>query len=118
MSCAGRTSRIARSDEIPWSDGHCWREPTFRASPEMKMETEALVTRAVAAKILGLAVGTLAAMAVDGTGPLMVRLSRRKVRYRPSDLQAWVEARLVKSTSQVSEAQKAEAEKAEREVES
>ena len=37
---------------------------------------------------------------VSGMGPLFVRLGRRKVLYRTSDLDKWVEERIYASTSQ------------------
>lgn len=38
--------------------------------------------------------------AVSGDGPPMVRLSRGTVRYRRADIKAWIDSRLVRSTSE------------------
>ena len=42
---------------------------------------------------------TLERFRLTGEGPKFCRLSRRAVRYRRSDLDAWLETRLVSSTS-------------------
>lgn len=52
-----------------------------------------------AAQRLGLSESTLEKMRVHGRGPLFLKLGRA-VRYRESDLQAWILERLVQSTSQ------------------
>jgi len=55
--------------------------------------------RAVSAR-LGLSVRTLRNWRVKGIGPKFVRLSRRAVRYAPADVDAWIAARTVGSTSE------------------
>jgi predicted DNA-binding transcriptional regulator AlpA len=52
-----------------------------------------------AARHLGLAVSTLEKMRVYGDGPAYVKLGR-SVRYRICDLEAYLEKRVVESTSQ------------------
>ena len=52
-----------------------------------------------AAQVLGLAVSTLNKFRVYGTGPRFVKLGR-SVRYRPADLDAWIEANGRASTSE------------------
>ena len=52
-----------------------------------------------AAEYLGLAVTTLEKFRVYGNGPAFLRLGKRSVRYRPLDLDAWVESRIRTSTS-------------------
>jgi hypothetical protein len=52
-----------------------------------------------AARFIGIAVATLAKMRCMGGGPLFVKLGRR-VLYRRSDLIAWLNARLVRNTSE------------------
>jgi hypothetical protein len=57
---------------------------------------EGLLTRAEAAIVLGVEVKTLANWAAIRVGPRFIRLGtgpRPMVRYRPSDLQAWLRAR-------------------------
>lgn len=61
-------------------------------SPEM-------LTREQAARYLGLQVQTLSVWACRGCGPKFVKLGRA-VRYRKSDLDAYVESRVVQSTGE------------------
>ena len=60
-----------------------------------------LIDTAATAKLLGLAPITLAKMRVRGNGPPYVQL-RRAVRYKPSAVMAWAEARVCRSTSDAS----------------
>lgn len=53
-----------------------------------------------AAAYLGLSVSLLTKLRCRGTGPAFVRAGERLVKYRTADLQAWMDARLVTSTSQ------------------
>jgi predicted DNA-binding transcriptional regulator AlpA len=53
-----------------------------------------LLSRREAAQRLGLTARFLEKAAQDGTGPRMVKISSRCVRYRPQDLNAWIEGRL------------------------
>ena len=59
----------------------------------------ALLTEVQAAEVLNLSIRTLQAWRVRGGGPRFVRLSGRAVRYRNSDLAAYIEARTVANTS-------------------
>ena len=59
----------------------------------------ALLTTAEAAVILSLSPRTLEQLRVKGDGPPYFALGRRAVRYRRSDLDAWLDARRRKSTS-------------------
>jgi len=52
-----------------------------------------------AAQVLGLAVSTLNKFRVYGTGPRFVKLGR-SVRYRPADLDAWIDENRRASTSE------------------
>lgn len=52
-----------------------------------------------AAAHVGLSVATLEKKRVNGDGPPFLKLGR-SVRYRPADLDAWMERRIVGSTSQ------------------
>lgn len=60
---------------------------------------ERLLTQAEAAKLLSLSERTLERLRVSGGGAKFVRLGK-SVRYRECDLIAWVEARVVGSTSE------------------
>jgi predicted DNA-binding transcriptional regulator AlpA len=62
------------------------------------MEMLVLDTPGAAARV-GLAAGTLEKMRVYGDGPPFIKLGRA-VRYRVSDLDAWVGERLFRSTSE------------------
>lgn len=59
---------------------------------------EPLMTTAQAAQYLNVGKSTLEQYRVHGDGPLYVKISA-SVRYRRSDLDAWVAARVTKSTS-------------------
>ncbi len=71
---------------------------TEAASPKCG-EGHLLDENAVAAR-LGLSVRTLRNWRVRGVGPRFIRLSRRAVRYAPADVDAWIAARTVHSTSE------------------
>jgi predicted DNA-binding transcriptional regulator AlpA len=51
-----------------------------------------------AAKFLGLAISTLAKSRLSGNGPVYCKLGRRVV-YRREDLEAWLDSRVVRNTS-------------------
>jgi predicted DNA-binding transcriptional regulator AlpA len=56
------------------------------------------LTPDAAAEFLGLASSTLAKMRLSGNGPVYCKLGRRVV-YRMEDLEAWLESRVVRNTS-------------------
>jgi len=62
------------------------------------MSTEPLMTEREAAEFLGVAPATLRRWRVTGQPPIYVKLSRA-VRYRRSDLLAFIEGNLCSSTS-------------------
>jgi hypothetical protein len=51
-----------------------------------------------AAKLLGLAPSTLAKLRLGGNGPIYCKLGRRVV-YRREDLEAWLDSRVARDTS-------------------
>lgn len=53
-----------------------------------------------AAAYLGLSTSTLAKMRLRGDGPLYMKAGRRVVLYDPDDLDAWLETRKRRSTSE------------------
>jgi hypothetical protein len=67
------------------------------------MPPVALLTEADAAAYLRLTRRALQAWRYQGRGPRFVKISRRAVRYRIDDLEAFVEACLRNSTSDGSE---------------
>lgn len=52
-----------------------------------------------AARLLGFSARTLEKWRADGSGPVFIRQSSRAIRYRPSDLAAWIEQRARTSTA-------------------
>ena len=61
-----------------------------------------LLTQREAAAVLCLSERTLERLRVTGAGPRFVRAGR-SVRYREVDLEAWIAARVVGSTSEIME---------------
>jgi predicted DNA-binding transcriptional regulator AlpA len=61
---------------------------------------ESLLNQKQVARVLGVSVRTLERHRVAGTGPRWARLGRL-VRYRQSDLTAWVDSNLRSSTSEI-----------------
>jgi hypothetical protein len=61
-------------------------------------ELEQLIASAAVAERLGLNIGTVANWRLRGIGPPWIRLSRRAVRYRVRDLDAWI-ARNVRTST-------------------
>lgn len=58
-----------------------------------------LISAEQAANILNISPSTLAKMRLSGVSPRFIKLGRR-VAYRPSDLEAWIEAQSFQSTSE------------------
>ncbi|AOG09850.1 helix-turn-helix transcriptional regulator [Agrobacterium sp. RAC06] len=58
-----------------------------------------LISAEQAASILNISPSTLAKMRLSGVSPRSIKLGRR-VAYRPSDLEAWIEAQSFQSTSE------------------
>ncbi len=58
-----------------------------------------LISAEQAASILNISPSTLAKMRLSGVSPRFIKLGRR-VAYRPSDLEAWIEAQSFQSTSE------------------
>ena len=59
-----------------------------------------LLTQVEAARLLRLSERTLERLRLQGGGPLYVKAGRA-VRYRESDLEEWIDARVVSSTSAI-----------------
>jgi predicted DNA-binding transcriptional regulator AlpA len=69
------------------------------ASVDMQAAADALMRPAAAAARLGLRPKTLERLRHCGTGPPYVLLTPRSVRYRPRDVEAFIESRLRTSTA-------------------
>ena len=61
-------------------------------------EQSKVVTSKVAAAIVGLSESTLAKLRLNGNGPVYCKLGRRVV-YRPTDLDQWLQSRIARDTS-------------------
>ena len=61
-------------------------------------ELSTVITASQAAKLVGLSESTLAKLRLNGNGPLYCKLGRRVV-YRPSDLEQWLQSRTARDTS-------------------
>ena len=59
-----------------------------------------MLTTHEASDYLRLSRRTLERLRVEGTGPKFVKMGRRSIRYRQSDLEGWLTARSVRSTSE------------------
>ena len=57
-----------------------------------------VVTTVEAARVLGLSDSTLAKMRLNGNGPIYCKLGRRVV-YRLTDLEQWLQSRTARDTS-------------------
>ena len=68
--------------------------------PHTSSQLSSLVTQSEAAKLLRLSERTLERLRVSGGGPVYVKAGR-SVRYRETDLEKWISARIVGSTSEV-----------------
>ena len=60
-----------------------------------------LLTEKEVAQRTGFSIRTLQSWRMRGGGPSFVRISARCIRYRPQDVEAWIEQRLRTSTSDV-----------------
>ena len=58
-----------------------------------------LLSQRQTADYLGLTIPTLQRQRTDGTGPRFLKLGRRKIAYRLSDIHTWIDGRVVASTS-------------------
>ena len=66
----------------------------MRTQPEQLLETK------VIAEYMGTTPQNLAQMRYRGTGPKFIKLGARSVRYRWSDVEAWIEANTLTQSDQ------------------
>jgi len=64
----------------------------------MELDRDALLDESTVSPILGVQVKTLQAWRCRGGGPPFIRVGRL-VRYRPADIENWIESRRVTDTS-------------------
>jgi len=64
---------------------------------------EEVVNTATAARMVGLAAGTLENLRISGGGPRFIKHGN-KVVYDPADIRAWLDARKYSSTSELAAA--------------
>lgn len=63
------------------------------------MITQRLMTPGEVAELLGVSERRLAMMRFEGTGPVHIKVSHKSVRYRQSDIDAWIESRVRQQSS-------------------
>lgn len=71
----------------------------MRAATTRATVRQPLLTEREAAAVLRLTPRALQAWRLQGRGPQFVRISARAVRYRPEDVEGWIDAQLRSSTS-------------------
>lgn len=65
------------------------------------MTTETLLTEQQAADLLNFSPRFLQSRRIRGDGPKYVRISGRAIRYRLTDIRAWIEGRIECSTAEM-----------------
>jgi len=70
----------------------------IRGERQMTTNNPIALIAGQAAEVLGLAASTLAKLRLSGNGPVYCKLGRRVV-YRREDLEAWLESRVARDTS-------------------
>lgn len=73
--------------------------PSPRPAAEYETFWHSLIGEKAAAAFVDQSIRTMQSLRQRGGGPKYVRLSARSIKYRRIDLRAWVEAKLVSSTS-------------------
>ena len=75
------------------------RRPLFLFSGVGHAAVDPLLTTTKAAVVLGLSPRTLESLRVRGGGPIYFQVTPRAIRYRRSELDAWLAARRPNSTA-------------------
>jgi excisionase family DNA binding protein len=57
------------------------------------MRDEELMTEAAVARLLAVSLSTMKRLRVSGEGPRSIRVGKRAIRYRRSDVDAWLQRR-------------------------
>ncbi len=82
---------------------------TYNTATSIWKETEMtpkVLNEKQASEYLNFTQRALQSWRLKGDGPLFIRISARAIRYRIEDLDAWLEDRLAKSTSDTTEAER------------
>jgi excisionase family DNA binding protein len=86
-------------DQTPFSTNRGYPNSPVETDKQEKANSPYLIVEQ-AADYLRVSKNYLDKLRVSGKGPAFVRLGRRKVLYRKSDLDKWIEERIYASTSQ------------------
>ena len=70
-------------------------------TPPEPADPQALLTPDQAASRLGVKAAVLERWRGTGDGPKYIRLSKKSLRYRPADLDAFIESRVTSSTADI-----------------
>ena len=97
-----KTPRPSRDPHSP--DHHRSGDTPPAPANENIPQPRIALTTAEAAARLGLSPRTLEGFRIRGGGPPYAKLTQGLVRYRPADLDTWLEARIVANTAQGSAA--------------
>ena len=76
------------------------RDPNADVCIDSEADANRLLSRDDVEREYGISRRWLELAAMSGNTPPMIRVSRRMVRYRRADLEAWLRERTVRSTSQ------------------
>jgi predicted DNA-binding transcriptional regulator AlpA len=71
-----------------------------RQAPERPREQRRLLTTTDLAELLSTTPNAIYNMRHRGGGPRWIRIDKRSVRYRPEDVDAWLEERVAATASQ------------------
>ncbi len=67
---------------------------------------KALLNQKQAADYIGVKTGTMEIWRYRGGGPPFIRISRRCIRYRPCEIDEWLNKRRAANTTEITEAEK------------
>jgi len=72
--------------------------PNAAVPSSRRIDPPKVVAASEAARLVGLSTSTLAKLRLNGNGPVYCKLGRR-VLYRPTDLEEWLQSRITRDTS-------------------
>jgi hypothetical protein len=74
--------------------------PLRNPTTSTRLVREPLIDTPAAAKLIGVSVGFLEHARTRGDGPAFVVVSKRRIRYRPEAIEAWLSGRERRSTAE------------------